>query len=88
MAATHVAYPDIAIDKLSGADTDQETEFFIQSIERKINFALGDASGDAGELADYIFKKKALFSSLLGGPAAKWREKNFTNATTWENVRT
>ena len=88
MAATHVAYPDIAIDKLFGVDPDREAESFIQSIERKINFALGDDSGDAGDLADCIFKKKALFSSLHGGPAAKWREKNFTNTTTWENVRT
>ena len=34
------------------------------------------------------FRKKALFSSLLRGPAAEWYESNITNATTWENVRT
>ena len=50
--------------------------------------ALGDAPGDAGELANYTFRKNALFSSLLRGPAAEWYENNITNATSWENVRT
>ena len=88
IAAAHLAYPDLAVDKFSGANADQDAESFIQLIERKINFAFGDAPGDAGELANYIFKKKALFSSLLRGPAAEWYESNITNATTWENVRT
>ena len=43
MAATHLAYPDLALDKFSGTDPDQDAESFIQLIERKINFALGDA---------------------------------------------
>ena len=88
MANAHLAYPDLAIDKLSGTDLDQDAESFIQLIERKINFALGDAPGDAGELANYTFRKKALFSSLLRGPAAEWYESNITNATTWDDVRT
>ena len=52
---------------------------FYPLIKRKINFALGDAPGDAGELANYTFKEKALFSSLLRGAAAEWYEKNNTN---------
>ena len=88
MAAAHLAYPDLAVDKFSGTDPDQDAQSFIQLIERKINFALGDAPADAGELANYTFRKKALFSSLLRGPAAEWYENNITNATTWENVRT
>ena len=88
MAAAHLAYPELAVDKFSGTDPDQDAESFIQLIERKINFALGDAPGDAGELANYTFRKKALFSSLLRGPAAEWYENNITNATTWKNVRT
>ena len=80
MANTHLAYPDLAIDKFSGTDPDQDAESFIQLIERKINFALGDAPGDAVELANYTFRKKALFSSLLRGPAADWYESNITRA--------
>ena len=52
MANTHLAYPDLAIDKVSGTDFDRDAESVIQLIERKINFALGDAPGDAGELAN------------------------------------
>ena len=88
MASTHLAYPDLAIDNFSGTDPDQDAETFVQLIERKINFAPGDAPGDAGGLANYTFGKKALFSSLLRGRAAEWYESNITNATTWENVRT
>ena len=72
MANTHLVYPDLVIDKLSGTDPDQDAESFIQLIERKINFAHGGAAGDAGELANYTFRKKALFSSLLRGSAAEW----------------
>ena len=87
MANTHVAYPDLAIDKISGTDPDQDTEAFFQLKERKINFAPDDAPADAGDLVNYTFRKKALFSSLLRGPAAEWYESNITNATTWENLR-
>ena len=88
MANAHLAYPDLAIDKFSGKDPDQDSGSFIQIIERKINFAPGDAPADAGELINYTFRKKALFSSLLRGPAAEWYESNNTNATTWEDIRT
>ena len=81
MAITHLGYPDLAIDKFSGTDPDQDAETFNQLIERKINFALGDAPGDAAELANYKFRKKTLFSLLLQGPAADWYEKNITNTT-------
>ena len=61
---------------------------FVHPNERMINFALGDASGDADELANYTFKKKALLAPLFRGPAAEWYQNNITNATTWENVIT
>ena len=88
MANTYLAYTDLAIDKFSGTDPDQDAESFIQLIERKINFALRDAPADAGELVNYTFRKKALFSSLLRGPAAEWYESNITDATIWDDVRT
>ena len=72
MAKTHLAYPDLTLDKFSGADPDQDAESFVQLIERKINFALGDAPADLDDLVSYTFRKKALFASLLRGPAAEW----------------
>ena len=88
MAATHLAYPDLALDKFSGTDPDQDAESFIQLIERKINFALGDAPANPDALANYTFRKKALFSSLLRGPAAEWYESNVEAATPWNDIRT
>ena len=88
MANTHLACPDLAIDKYSGTDPDQDPESVIQLIERKIHFVLGDAHADAGKLVNSFFRKKALFFSLLRGPAAEWYESKITNATTWDSVRT
>ena len=87
MANTHLAYPDLALDKFSGTDPDQDAESFVQLIERKINFALGDAPADTDDLVSYTFRKKALFSALLQGPAAKWHENYIENATTWAETR-
>ena len=58
MAATHLAYPDLALDKFSGTDPDQDAESFIQLIERKINFALGDAPRILMPSPTIIFEKK------------------------------
>ena len=63
MANTHLAYPDLALDKFSGADPDQDAESFVQLIERKINFALGDAPADPDDLVNY-FSAKRHFSLL------------------------
>ena len=71
MANTHLAYPDLALDKFSGTDQDKDAESFVQLIERKINFALGDAPADPDDLVRYLFRKKALFYSLLRGPATE-----------------
>ena len=57
-------------------------------IERKINFALGDAPANADALAKYNFRKKALFSSLLRGPAAEWYGSTTEVATPWKYIRT
>ena len=51
MEAIHLVYPYLALDKFYGADQDQDAESFIQLTERKINFALGDASANPDALA-------------------------------------
>ena len=63
MAVTHLAYLDLADEKLSGTEPGQDVESFIQIIEEKINFAPGDSLRDAGELPNHTFSKKSLFSS-------------------------
>ena len=61
-------------DQFSGTDPDQDPEQFIQLIERKYRFSHGDTPGaaDAGALADYNFRRKSYFATLLRGPAAEW----------------
>ena len=89
MANAHLAYPDLALDKFSGTDPDQDAEEFIRLIECKINFALGtEPDEDDAEHIIYLFRKKALFSSLLRGPAAEWYGSTFQDAVTWNEVRT
>ena len=89
MANAHLAYPDLALDKFSGTDPDQDAEAFIRLIEWKINFALGTEPDEAdAEHVIYLFRKKALFSSLLRGPAAEWYGSTIQDAMTWNEVRT
>ena len=90
MANAHLAYPDLALDKFSGTDPDQDAEAFIRLIECKNNFALGTEP----EVADLehvinLFRKKAFFSSLLmREPAAEWYGSTIQDAMTWDEVRT
>ena len=89
MANTRLAYPDSALDNISGTDTDQDAEALIHSIERKINFALG-TEPEPGDLehANYLFRKKAIFSSLLQRAATERYGNTIPGATTWNDVRT
>ena len=57
MANTHLAYPDLVLDKFFGTDPDQDAESFVQLIERKINFALGDAPADPADLVTLSAKR-------------------------------
>ena len=62
MAITHRAYPDLALNKCSGTNPDQDAQAFIRLIECKIIFALGtepDAADD--EHVIYFFRKKLCF---------------------------
>ena len=89
MANAHLAYPDLALDKFSGTDADKDAEAFIRLIEFKTNFAIGtEPEAAADEHVIYLFRKKALISSLLRRPAAEWYESTITDALNWNDVRT
>ena len=64
MAEPDIAYPDLALDKFSGTDPDQDAEAFIRLIECKINFALGtepDEAEDAHVIYLPIQKESSIF---------------------------
>ena len=87
MAQPNLAYPDLALDKLSGTDPDQDA--FIRLIECKTDFALGIETGTVdAEHVIYLFKRKSLFSSLLRGPAAERCGSTIQVAMTWIELRT
>ena len=89
MTNLHLAYSDLALDKFSGTDKDQDAEAFIRLIKCKINFALGTEPDDTdAEHVNYLFRTKAFFSSLLRGPAAEWYGSTIQDAMTWHKVRT
>ena len=88
MAENTVSFPDLALDKFSGNDPDQDAKSFLPTVENKINFSLGSRPADNAERARYLFRKKALFSSLLRGPAAEWYADSITDAATWDQIRT
>ena len=89
MAQPHLTYPDLAVDKFSGTDPDQNADAFNHLTECKINSALG-TEPDPCDLEHFIYlnRKKALFSSLLRGPAAGWYGSTIQDAKTWNEVRT
>ena len=83
MANAHLVHPDVALDKFSGTDLDQDAEAFIRLMECQNNFALGtEPEAAADEHVTYLFRKKDLFSSLLRGPAAEWNGSTITEAMT------
>ena len=88
MAENTVSFPELAIDKFSGNDPDQDAKSFLLTVENKINFSFGSKSTDAAETARYLFRKKALFSSLLRGPATDWYADSINDAATWDQIRT
>ena len=89
MANTHLAYSDSELDKFSGTDPDQDAEAFIRLKECKIYFALGTEPDEANDAhVINLFRKKALFSSLLRGPAAERYGSTIQDAMTWNEVRT
>ena len=83
MVNTHLVYPDLALDNFSGTDPDQGAEAFIRLIECKIISALETEPDEAdAEHVIYLLRKKALFSTLLRGPAAEWYGSTIRDAMT------
>ena len=79
----------MALDKFSGTDPDQDAEAFIRLIECKISFVVGtEPEAAAEEHVIYLFRKNALFSSLLRGPAAECYGSTITDPLTLNDVRT
>ena len=49
---------------------------------------MGHEPDNNDERGRYLFRKKALFSSLLRGPAAEWYADNIRDEHDWQHIRT
>ena len=78
----------MALDKFSGNDPDQDAKTFLITVENKITFSFGSRPTDIAERARYLLRKKALFFSLLRGPAAERYADSLNGAATWDQIRT
>ena len=88
MTENTISVPDLALDTFSVNDPDQDAKLFLLTLENKINFLLRSRPTDVAKIARYLFRKKALFSSLLRGPAAEWHADSIGDAATWDQLRT
>ena len=88
MAENTLSFPDLTLDNFSGNDPDQDAKSFLLTIGNKINFLLGSRATDVAERSRYLFRKKALFSSLLRGQAAEWYADSINDAPIWDHIRT
>ena len=61
MANTHQAHPDLALDKFSGTDPDQDAEAFVRIIKCNVNFALGTEPDEADANILSIFSDRKLY---------------------------
>ena len=85
--ANIVAYPDISLEKFTGLDPSEDVADFLSLIERKIEFSLGIRPGQGDAQNAYDARRKALFGSVLRGPAAQWFD-SLPAAEPWDDVRT
>ena len=72
--ANTVANPELALEKFIGIDSSEDPTAFIRLLEKKISFSLDSrpATNENNIQTVYDDRRKALFASVLGGPAAEW----------------
>ena len=87
--ANTVAYPDLALEKFIGIDSNEDPTAFIRLLEKKISFPLGSrhATNENNIQTVSDDRRKALFGSVLRGPAAEWFD-SFDAALTWDEIKT
>ena len=85
--ANIVAYPDISLEKFTGFEPSEVVADFLSLIERKIEFSLRVRPWPGDAQNGYGASRKALFGSVLRGPAAQWID-SLPPAEPWKDVKT
>ena len=85
--ANVIAYPNLALEKFTGLDPNENARNFLDIVEKKIAFSLGTRPADAGGDQDaYDNRQRALFGSILRGPAAQWYQ-GLAAKLSWNDIR-
>ena len=86
--ANTVAYPDLALEKFIGNDSSEDRTAFIRLLEKKISFSLGSRPAVIESNIQTVNddRRKALFGSVLRGPAAEWFD-SLEAALTWDEIK-
>ena len=50
--ANVIAYPDLALEKFTGLDPNEDARDFLETVEKKIAFSLSTRAADAGDEQD------------------------------------
>ena len=87
--ANTVAYPDLVLEKFIGIDSSEVSTSFIRLLKKKISFFSGNrpALKENNIQTVYDDRRKALFGSVLRGPAAEWFD-SLEAALTWDEIKT
>ena len=87
--ANTVAYPVLALEKFIGIVSNADPAAFICLLKKKISFSLGSrpAVNENDIQTVYDDRRKALFGSVLRGPAAQWFD-SLEAAITWNEIKT
>ena len=85
--ANVVACPELALEKLTGLDPNEDARDFLGIVEKKVAFSLGTRPADAGDEQDaYDNRQRILFGSILRGPAAQWYQ-GLAAHLPWNEIR-
>ena len=86
--ANNVAYPDLALEKIIGIDSSEDPTAFIRLLEKKISFSLGSRPTTKENNIQTVYddRRKALFGSVLRGPAAEWFD-SLEAELTWDEIK-
>ena len=87
--ANTVAYSDVALEKFIGIDSSEDPTAFIRLLEKKISFSLGSRPTVNENTIQTVYddRRKALFGSVLPGPAAEWFD-SLEAVLTWDGIKT
>ena len=66
------------MEKFSDTEPEDDADAFVKQVEHKIKVTLGQLPAPSNERENNLFRQRAIFASLLRGPAAECMLPIFT----------